>query len=180
MLFRYIVGPRISVTNILSLYLAFLHAKGYSASSNSAIGYYHKLGGFPDSIGSFYFTKLLQGTKRKCPSVDGRFPITLSILHKLIDALDLSYNSEYNRSVYKSMFLLAFYAFLCIGEMTVAATNATDYCLKLSSIDEIRAGFVISFNSLKHSTPGVVEKILVQKQHKHGFCPVTQLSSIWQ
>jgi hypothetical protein len=108
LLFRYIVGPRISVTNILSLYLAFLHAKGYSASSNSAIGYYHKLGGFPDSIGSFYFTKLLQGTKRKCPSIDGRFPITLSILHKLIDALDLSYNSEYNRSMYKSMFLCFF------------------------------------------------------------------------
>jgi hypothetical protein len=82
--------------------------------------------------------------------------------------------------MYKSMFLLAFNAFLRIGEITVAATNATDHCLKLSSIDEIRTGFVISFNSLKHSTPGVVEKILVQKQHKHGFCPVTQLNNIWQ
>lgn len=50
-----------------------------------------------------------------------------------------------------------------------------NHCLKLSSIDETREGFVISFNSFKHSTPGVVEKILVQKQHKHGFCPVTQL-----
>ena len=28
--------------------------------------------------------KLLQGEKRKCPSVDGRFPITLSILHRHI------------------------------------------------------------------------------------------------
>lgn len=154
-LFRYIVEPRISVTNIyttLSLYLAFLHDKWYSASTiasyNSAIGYYHKLGRFTDPIGSFYITKLLQGTKRRCPSVDGRFPITLSILHKLIDALDLSYNSEYNRSMYKSMCFLAFYAFLRIGEFTVAATNATDHCLKLSSIDETREGFVISFNSL--------------------------------
>lgn len=34
---------------------------------------------------------------------------------------------------------------------------------------------MISFNSFKHSTPGVVEEILVQKQHKHGFCPVTPL-----
>ena len=79
------------------------------------------------------------------------FPITLSILHKLVDALDLSYNSEYNRSMYKSMILLAFYAFLRIGEFTVAATNATDHCLKLSSIEKTREGFVISFNSLKHS-----------------------------
>jgi hypothetical protein len=168
----------------LPLYLAFLHDKGYSASTiasyNSAIGYYHTLGGFSDLTVSFYITKLLQGTKRKCPSIDGRFPITLSIWHKLIDALDLSYNSEYNRSMNKSMFLLVFYAFLSIGEFTVAATNATNYCLKLSSIDETREGFVISFISFKHSTPEVVEKILVQKQNKHRFCPVTQLNNIWQ
>jgi hypothetical protein len=53
----------------LSLYLAFLHDKGYSASTiasyNSAIGYYHTLGGFPVLTASFYITKLLQGTKRK-------------------------------------------------------------------------------------------------------------------
>ena len=65
----------------LSLYLAFFHDKGYSASTiasyNSAIGYYHKLGRFPDPTASFYINKLLQGAKRKCSSVDGRFSITL-------------------------------------------------------------------------------------------------------
>lgn len=122
-----------------------MHDKVYSASTiasyNSAIGYYHKLGEFPDPTASFYINKLLQGAKRKCPSVDGRLPITLSILHKLVDALDHSCNSEYNRSMYKCMFLLAFYAFLRIGEFTVAATNATNHCLKLSSIDDTREGF---------------------------------------
>jgi hypothetical protein len=38
--------------------------------------------------------------------------------------------------MYKSMFLLTFYAFLRIGEFTVAATNSTNHCLKFSSIDE--------------------------------------------
>ena len=85
--------------------------------NNSAIGYNHKLGGFPDPTGSFYITKLLQGAKRKCPSVDGRLPITLSILHKLIDALDLSYNSEYNRYMYKSMLFLAFMLFYALGNL---------------------------------------------------------------
>ena len=58
----------------LSLYFVFLHDKGYSASTiasyNSAIiRYHHKLGEFPDRTASFYITKLLQGAKRKCPSL---------------------------------------------------------------------------------------------------------------
>ena len=123
--FRYIVEQRINVTNIyVNIVIVFMHDKGYSASTiasyNSAIiGYYHKLGGFPDRTASFYITKLLQGAKRKCPSVDVRFPITLSILHKLVDALDHSCNSEYNRStLYVSMYvLLVFYAFYALGNL---------------------------------------------------------------
>ena len=62
------------------------------------------------------------------------------------------------------MFLLAFCLFLPIGEFTVASTKATNHCLKLSSIYETREGFVISFDSFKHSTPGEdsISKIAIQ------------------
>ena len=75
----------------LSLYLVFLHDKGYSASTiasyNSAIiRYYHKLGEFPDRTASFYITKLLQGAKRRC--------LSLVRIHEDSDYHVLTYTKE--------------------------------------------------------------------------------------
>lgn len=76
----------------------------YARSYNSAIGYLHKLGNYPDPSNSFFILKLLQGAKRTCPSVDCRLPITLSVLNKLVLAVDHSCSSDYHWIMYKAMF----------------------------------------------------------------------------
>lgn len=62
----------------LSLCLAYFHEKGFAASTlcsyNSAIGYFHKLGNYPDPSNTFFILKLLQGAKCTCPSVDCSLP----------------------------------------------------------------------------------------------------------
>jgi len=90
----------VSITT-LSLYLAFIHKKRYAPATlfsyNSAIGYVHKIGTEADSSTSFLINKLLQGAKKSNFKVDGRLPITMSILKKLILALKFSISSEYSQ-----------------------------------------------------------------------------------
>ena len=69
----------------LTLYLAYLHNKGYAGSTissyNSVVGYYHKLENVADTSTSFFISKLIQGVKKQKPSIDSRLPITLLMLH---------------------------------------------------------------------------------------------------
>lgn len=80
----------VSITT-LSLYLAFIHQKGYAPATlfsyNSAIGYVHKIRNQADPSTSFLISKLLQGAKKSNSKVNGRLPITMSILKKWILAL---------------------------------------------------------------------------------------------
>jgi hypothetical protein len=53
-----------------------------------AILHYHKLENVADPSTSFFISKLIQGIKKQKPSIDSRLPITLLILHKLVDVVD--------------------------------------------------------------------------------------------
>lgn len=77
----------------------------------------HKLNGFSDPTDSFLVRKLLIGLCRKHASFDLRLPITCEIL-QCINIAFPTVCSCYNRSLFSAMFLLAFAAFLRVGEMT--------------------------------------------------------------
>ena len=51
---------------------------------------------------------------------DPRLPITLLLLHKLCSALNHTCSSLRSRTLFQLMFLLAFHAFLRVGEMTLS------------------------------------------------------------
>lgn len=169
---------------VLSLYLAYLHKIGYASSTistyNSALGFFHKLHNVPDPSTSFFILSLLKGVKRKYPSQDNRLPITFPILVKLIGALDLVCTEWYFICMYKAMFLLAFYAFLRVSEMTYNPSNVgQNHCLQLSNIHFTSEGLTVRFNSFKHSIPGQISHIAVRKLET-SHCPVNQLSTYLQ
>ena len=83
----------------------------------SAIGYIHKLGSFNDPTQFFLIWKMLAGLQKNNAKPDIRHPITIYILHKLIDALDNVCPSLYNKLMFKAVFVLTFHAFLHIGEI---------------------------------------------------------------
>ena len=111
----------------LSGFISYLYSRKYAYSTIvsyiSCISYFCKLWSFPDPANSFLTRKLLTGVKRSANRVDSRLPITPTILEQLILFLPFSFSDHYMCVLLQSMYLLAFHAFLRIGEMTPA--NAT-------------------------------------------------------
>ena len=167
----------------LALYLAYLNNKGYAGSTissyNSAVGYYHKLENVADPSTSFFISNLIQGIKKQKPSIDSRLPITLPILHKLVDAVDKVCIHPFYKALYKAMYLVAFHAFLRVGEMTSDVANNDNHCLQYRDVVVDKQGCVINFQSYKHSVPGTITQFDIQRQGGH-ICPVYQLESYYR
>ena len=145
--------------NTLSLYLASLFNRGYAPSTictyNSALSYWHKLNNVQDPTSSFFILKLLQGAKRRRIRFDSRLPITGSILNRLVTALNQTCSNPFDQRLYKAMYLLAFYGFLRLGEITERSQGSLDsHCLKYSDVVVQQNHILISFQSYKHSIPG--------------------------
>ena len=140
----------------LMLYIAHLHSSGLAHStiktSVSAINYINKIHNGRDVTENFWIQKMLIGITKQTPSQDLRIPVTEIMLGKLIDALPTSTSSEYVALLFQSMFLLAFRAFLRVGEMTVASAHVSNANLHLNdiSIEPQSRTVNISFRNYKH------------------------------
>ena len=138
----------------------------------SAISFYHKINGLPDPAASFLISKLLIGTKKSAPSVDKRLPITVHMLHQLVRALDRVCFSPYDKKLYKSMFLCAFYALCRVGEITGSPPTHT---LREADI-KIKANpqrIVVTFASYKHSV--TQQSVTLYEQSPLEFSPVSAI-----
>ena len=87
--------------------------------------------------------------------IDGRFPITLPILHKSLSlASDLSL-SPYELCLFRAMASLALYAFLRVGEMAATNNNksllSTDNIAKLFNASNHVVSLKVTFLHYKHS-----------------------------
>ena len=68
--------------------------------------------------------KMLKGYRKKGQRIDPRLPITLPILHKLIDSTESFSCPNFTKVQFSAMCSLAFYAFLRVGEMTAPTQGA--------------------------------------------------------
>lgn len=93
------------------------------ATTLSAISYIHNLRGFPNPTQAFLVKQLMHSIKKQSVP-DKRFPITLPILHSLTEALKQVVPSASVRFVFHTMFLVAFFGLLRIGELTVSKHNS--------------------------------------------------------
>ena len=110
----------------LALFIAYLYKKWYACSTVntyvSALGYSHKLSGFVDPTKVFFIVQMLKGYGKINFRLDWRLPITLPILHSIVQAVDSMSLSLYDKSLFKAMCLFAFSTFSRIGQIT--ANNA--------------------------------------------------------
>ena len=108
--------------SVMALFIAYMFNFHYAPSTVttyiSALGYSHKLLGFPDPSKVFYVSQILKGYKKVGFRLDSRLPITLPILDRLVSIAPFLQGSTYQISQFQAMCSLAFYAFLRIGEMT--------------------------------------------------------------
>jgi hypothetical protein len=161
------------------LYVAHLYQSGYASSSIhrtiSIIAFYHKLHQVTDPTSSFLVKKVLAGVAKSIPSRDLRSPITPSLLRALVNSCPFVTKSSYNSLLMSAMYLLAFHAFLRIGEITVNSSKSSNpNLIQFHQIAIHDDQAILTFSAFKHHHgPPVI--LAIQPQHS-PYCPVSHLS----
>ena len=167
----------------VALYVSHLFQQGYAyrsiISSLSPISYIHKCQSLPDPVPQFLVQRALQGIKKSQPTLDARLPITLKLLHRLCEALKSTVSSPRDRTMFQSMFLLAFYAFLRVGEFTLSNNNISNILqLDQIQIDDNYQRISVTFKRFKHSN-GRSHSLVVRAQ-RPPYCPVLSITQFLQ
>ncbi|XP_062581945.1 uncharacterized protein LOC134243730 [Saccostrea cucullata] len=160
-------------------FVSYLFSLGKAPSSIStylaALAYYFKMTNAPDLSNHFLIKKMLSGAKRLVNSSDVRQPITLDILGKLLVAIPHVANSKYQEYLYMAMFLLAFYAFLRVGEITVRSGSNPNLLLRRNvsfKRDKKQVRMVVTMINFKHNLGKKPVQLEINPQPKCSFCPV--------
>lgn len=142
----------------LTLFIAYCFQKELASSTvltyMSAISFLLQLGGYEDLPGHFIHSKALRGYHKEKAAKDSRLPITPSILKDLCQSLPKTCSSRFLQLMLHAMYLLAFHAFLRIGEITGLAPSLGN-CLSVSDIKFLHGdseGLEIHMSKFKHST----------------------------
>ncbi|EDO32462.1 predicted protein [Nematostella vectensis] len=145
---------------MLALFLAYLFDKQYAPSTVntyvSALGYSHKLAGLPDPTKVFYIIQMIKGYTELGSRVDCRLPFSLPILRRIVSVAPSVTGSVFQETLFRTMCLTAFFAFLRVGEMTVNKKEANlplqlhQLCPILNSDNKV-TGYKVSFQDFKHS-----------------------------
>lgn len=135
-----------------------------------------------DPTESFLVKKMLCGSANLRRQCDIRLPITPDILAKLVEFTGVVVVSKYERVLLQAMFLLAFYAFLRLGEMA-AQSKSAKHSSSVLQVDNIallhtKAGTVKAMNvtivNFKHNSSGRPVSILVKSSQSQP-CPVAHM-----
>ena len=144
-------------------FIAFLSVNNYSpatiSSYVSGIASTLRLYSLPDITQHFIVKRLLDGCRRRNSRRDTRRPITLDILRRIIPILGSVCVSQFEALLFRTAFLLAFFGFMRVGELTAPTRNAISP-LKRSDV------------RLRHHLSGDVVELNVRfsktDQHSHG------------
>jgi len=172
------------------MFIAHCFKENLSASTVesylSVIGYFHKLSNCNDMTQHFIIRKSLNGYQKMRNVKDSRLPITPAILNSLIHSLIHTCNSNFLRHMFKAMYLLAFHAFLRIGEIT-GSTPPQGKCLCANNITfkfdhaNTLEGLELKFNQYKHRSGMHLPVLFVQRNLSNPImCPVMALWEYWQ
>ena len=127
----------VSVVDVCN-FTGYLFLKKYSASSIashlSAISYVHKVLDLQDPTQAFITKKILRGCQSLGPTRDTRLPITPHILRRLLDALVHTVPQYSLRILLRALFLLAFHAFLRLGEVAVKSSQKSHLVLQRQDV----------------------------------------------
>ena len=174
-----------STQSMLTRFIAYLFLQKFSpstiASYISAIGFGHKARMLSDPTSSFIVKKILKGAEKLKVKVDCRLPITGEILVRLVNAIPLVISNLYFQSLMRAMFLIAFYAFLRIGEITVSKQKDRSKVLQISNTNfsfhcNKLFGVSLVLTQYKHSEAHP-KTLSILRDEQNLYCPVMALKS---
>lgn len=164
-------------------FITFLHEGGMSGTTIStylsAISFFCKLLSCYDATQTFAAKKLLGAVRKITGDLDTRLPITPSVLTRLIGALGRIGVSCYGEIMLRSAYLLAFHAFLRVGEFT--SNNGNQHTIMLkdvcwqrdSSGKDMLQVSILSFKNKKNRGPVT---LLIQRHPDLTLCPILACS----
>lgn len=155
-------------------YVANLHMKGLSAASIrtnlSAISFWHQLNAWYNPCVNFLVRKAVLGVSRVRPQVSVvRLPVSPHLLLKISSALPLLDLMPWEIVMFRAVFLLAFFAFLRVGEYTMSR-----HCLSVADVVVSESVAQITFSTFKHSDHRVRDIFLPAIDSP--LCPVAALT----
>lgn len=104
-------------------FISYLSWEGYAGATISTyisgIAFGMQTLGWPDVTHCFIIRRLVDGCRRKHARRDTRCPITLPILKRIINSLAHVCTTSYESALFQAAFLVAFFGFLRVGELTV-------------------------------------------------------------
>ena len=171
------------VPNCIPLFISYLSFRkmAYSTITSylSAISYVHKLKGLRDPTKSFLIQKLLTALSRQ-RAADVRLPVTKPVLHQLVRSLDFTNSSAWQRSLFGTIFLVAFYGLFRIGELVVKSTHLGSSVVQYHSLTFLTCNGLphiakISISEYKHNPSKRPFNILLAREDARSLCPVTAL-----
>ena len=163
----------------LALFIAYMFDNHYAPSTVttyiSALGYSHKLSGYPDPSKVFFIMQMLKGYGKLGARLDSRLPITLPILHRILEAASSFSTSKYQICQFQAMCSIAFHAFLRVGEMT-STTGLGPRPLQIHQVVQLVndsntiVSLKIVFEDFKHSYNQPPSSLVINRVPI--FCPV--------
>lgn len=140
-------------------FIAWMFEQGLAPATIKArachLAYYHRMKGFDDPLNNYFIKKILQGCCRLRPGGDTRLPITMELLQKIIGALAYVVPSKTLRITLEAMYLLAFHAFLRVGEITCTSSRARNPNLllrkQIAFVGNPATTMSVTFTTFKHS-----------------------------
>lgn len=166
--------------SILALFIAYMYNHHYAPSTVhtyvSALGYCHKLSGLADPTKVFFVLQMLKGYNKLGSRLDSRLPITLPILHRLLEATTHLCRSHYEICLFRAMYSFAFFACLRIGEITSSSSKGGGSPMQLHQlvklVDKSQTVMALKciFLDFKHNYNQRPFSLVINRQVK--FCPV--------
>lgn len=173
----------VSVVDVCN-FIGHLFLNNYSPSSIashiSAISYVHKVLDLHDPTQAFITKKILRGCQASAPTRDTRLPITPNILRQLLNALVHTVPQYSLRILLRALFLLAFHAFLRLGEIAVKSLQKPHQVLQRPDVtfeyndSQLSAVQIImrEYKTNKHHSPLVISLRAIPSS---PYCPVNAL-----
>ena len=171
------------VPHTLALFIAYMYGNKYAPSTVrsyvSALGYSHKFLGLPDPTKVFFIIQILKGYGKIGSRLDSRLPITLPVLHRIIESSTRLAITQYQSCQFRAMCSTAFFAFLRIGEITYNSPKDANVPLQVHQLGKLVdtsrrvVALKLTFGNFKHSYNQRPFSIILHRHH--SCCPVQLL-----
>ena len=160
-------------------FISFGFNQGYSPATlttyMSSLSYIHKLRALVDPTESFLIKKIVEGFRRLKSTKDISAPITRELLIKLIDALPAVCFSEYESSLFKSLFTLAYFGLFHIGELVYTDHRQAGYALQLADVTISDQKLTICIRICKTNKTGKPIFVHISSVSDKRICPIIAL-----